>query len=62
MARRFLRCAVVVALSCRSALAFKGCPIRWDGFQPTRGCVPGFHAVPTPKGDGYHCAPNGIQY
>jgi hypothetical protein len=59
MARRFLKCAVLGGL----LLPLGGCiqgmpdPVGWLSTYP-RMCVPGFHAVPSPKGDGYNCVPN----
>jgi hypothetical protein len=59
VARIFLRCAVVAALLLPLGACIQGMPdpVGWLSTYP-RMCVPGFHAVPSPKGDGYNCVPN----
>jgi hypothetical protein len=63
MTRRFIRCAVLIALSAPLSACMQGWPdpVGWVKTYP-RMCIPGFHAEPTPKGDGYNCVPNGVKY
>ena len=59
MARGFFRCTLLIALSLPLGACIQGMPdpVGWVSTFP-RMCLPGFHATPSPGGNGYHCDPN----